>query len=543
MSTSGRDLTRILAYLALMSLVSAIQAPAQARLLQLDSSIAPVLDMDHPRLAFAPDGSFAIAMEILTQEQFESQPVRKVAVQRYSPLGLKVGPLHVFKGESCSTLDVWLFDYMMHPEIAFRTDGVLVVMMQHSGRFVIGNDDVGASEATIAAINEAGQVIDLNSSDACLQHKLIFVGSGRGQQRPRMALAPDNSVIMTADGFFNRSDFRNVGIRVLDAGLQTVFEQGIPHADVLSESSFHAYPDIVTNGTLALSTWHRCPVIDPQGNANECDVEAQFISSPISASPQTLGGNQTVTQGDPQGTISMWPSAAMNDAGHSVVVWADTRTGSAGEIFGQRFNPSGQPVGPNFQISQSEGAIYFRPEVAMLDDGRFMAVWTDSSTSGFSARGRQFAADGSALGPPVLLSPGSTLHTGRPTVASTGTGFETIWLAGAAGMAPHAYTSHAGIVTSAHSEIERPAKAALTTVYPNPAQTLTTIEFALPADGYVELRLHDVLGREVLVIENGWMRGRLHRSTLDVGRLSPGSYLLRLSTPAGSDTRTLIKVR
>ncbi|MFW5973585.1 MAG: hypothetical protein ACOCTG_06295, partial [Bacteroidota bacterium] len=223
-------------------LLVASESMAQVHPLDLGPGTAPILDMDHPRLAFAADGSYAVAVEILTQEQFESQPVLKVAVQRFSPAGAKVGPLNFFTGESCSGLDMWMFDYMLHPEIAFRSDGTLVVMMQHSGRFVIGGDDVGASEVTIGAIDPSGQIIDLNNSDACVQHKVIFVGGGQ-QNRPRMGLAPSNAIMLTADGFFNSSDFRSVGIRVLASDLATIFEQGVPHADTQSKSSFHTYPD------------------------------------------------------------------------------------------------------------------------------------------------------------------------------------------------------------------------------------------------------------------------------------------------------------
>jgi hypothetical protein len=515
----------------------------QGRMLQLEAGNAPLLDVDHPRLAFAPDGSFAVAMEILTQEQFESQPVRKVAVQRYSPQGNKVGPLHKFTGESCSSLDMWLFDYMSHPEIAFRSDGILVVMMQHSGRFVIGTDDVGASEVTIAAINASGEVIDLNNSTSCVQHKVIFVGSGRGQERPRMALSPDNGILLTADGFFNRSDFRNVGIRVLDSGLQSLFEQGIPHDDLMSESSFHAYPDIATNGTIAISTWHRCPMIDNQGNANQCHVEAQFITSPFSSTPQTLGGNVAVSLGSATGSLSIWPSAAMNAHGASVIVWADTRNSPTGEIFAQRFDASGQMIGGNFQICDGSGAIYFRPEVALLDDGRFMVAWTDSSSAGFSALARRYAATGQAMEHPTILSEGSGLQSGRPAVAAAGTDFQSIWLAGSAGSVPHAYTSHAGVMTTSEKELESSTTLTLSTGHPNPFSSTTEfwIDISSPADASVTV--YDVLGRAVQVLLNQRLMAGRHSVSFDASILPPGIYIVRLTDGRTAQSRLVTRVR
>lgn len=527
---------------ALVTAVAIVPAAwAQRPIVGLDGAVSVIEDIRRPRLAFAADGAFAVAAEVISQEANETQPVQKVAVRRFTAAGAPVGPWHVFVGESCSGVDIWTSDYMWHAELAFRPDGILAVLMQHSGRFHIGTDDVGSAEATLGAIDPAGQRLDLHSSSSCTQYKFVFPGGGR-QDRPRMAMAPNGGLILTADGFFEGSDFRNVAVRVLDADLNTLLEQAIPHADPLSQQAFHRSPDVVTNGDLGLSVWQRCPFIDPQGNASECDIGAQFFASPISPAPPTVGGNVTVTAGDPPGTISVLPSAAMNASGASVVTWVDTRTTPTGDIFAQRFDAAGQRVGGNIQVSATEGVIYARPEVAMLTDGQFLIAWTDSSSLGFQARGRRYDAAGQPLGPPFRFVQEPGVQGGYPSVAAVGSGFQAVWLAGRTGEIPGIYTSHAGQILP---DAPPPAPAALAFLpnYPNPFREVTRLAFTLPEAGNVTLVVLDVLGREVARVVDGPMPAGRHDVPLDGSSLSAGAYVCRLTAGDVTATRLLVRVR
>ncbi len=228
-----------------------------------------ITDVNRPRLAMAQDGRFAIAYEAQIGHWGG-------VVQLYAANGTPIGPGTFFEGESCSGLDIWTSDYVENLELAFRPDGILLVLMQHSGDLSVGGDFLVSSEVAIGAVGTDGQRIDL-SNDPCSVQKLIFVGGGR-QDRPRMALTPSADVLVTVDGFLQNASLRNVGIRVLDADLNEVVESIIPHSDPLSEQAFHMYPDIATNGQLVLSTWQSCPIIDQQGNANECDIDVQFAT-------------------------------------------------------------------------------------------------------------------------------------------------------------------------------------------------------------------------------------------------------------------------
>ena len=71
--------------------------------------------------------------------------------------------------------------------------------------------------------------------------------------------------------------------------------------------------------------------------------------------------------------------------------------------------------------------------------------------------------------------------------------------------------------------------------YPNPARRRATVRFAVPERQEVTVRLYDVLGRRVRTAVRRTAEGR-QETTLDVGDLSSGVYVLRLR--AGGETRT-----
>jgi hypothetical protein len=64
--------------------------------------------------------------------------------------------------------------------------------------------------------------------------------------------------------------------------------------------------------------------------------------------------------------------------------------------------------------------------------------------------------------------------------------------------------------------------------YPNPFNPTTTISFALPVAGKVELRVVDMLGRRVATVLSGRMAAGNHQAQFDASRLSSGVYIYQL---------------
>lgn len=67
--------------------------------------------------------------------------------------------------------------------------------------------------------------------------------------------------------------------------------------------------------------------------------------------------------------------------------------------------------------------------------------------------------------------------------------------------------------------------------YPNPFNPTTSIKFGLPSQSVVDLRIYDILGREVAVlINNQNLSAGTHTYNFDAKHLSSGTYIYRIST-------------
>jgi hypothetical protein len=91
--------------------------------------------------------------------------------------------------------------------------------------------------------------------------------------------------------------------------------------------------------------------------------------------------------------------------------------------------------------------------------------------------------------------------------------------------------------------IARPVPGAeLLPTYPNPARSQATIRFAVPEPQDVQIVLYDLLGRRVQTVVDAEAEGRTEQ-TIDVSRLSSGSYFLRMQTEGYTETQRLTVVR
>ena len=64
--------------------------------------------------------------------------------------------------------------------------------------------------------------------------------------------------------------------------------------------------------------------------------------------------------------------------------------------------------------------------------------------------------------------------------------------------------------------------------YPNPFNPSTTISYSLKEDGIVELKVYDILGREVKTLVNESETKGNHTITFDASDLASGVYLHKL---------------
>ena len=71
-----------------------------------------------------------------------------------------------------------------------------------------------------------------------------------------------------------------------------------------------------------------------------------------------------------------------------------------------------------------------------------------------------------------------------------------------------------------------PREATLYPCYPNPFNSETTVEFALPRPGRARVEVYNLLGEKVATLLNGWASPGLHRFHWSAGAQSTGIYLV-----------------
>jgi hypothetical protein len=79
-------------------------------------------------------------------------------------------------------------------------------------------------------------------------------------------------------------------------------------------------------------------------------------------------------------------------------------------------------------------------------------------------------------------------------------------------------------------EINMPNEYAIYQNYPNPFNPSTTIKYNLPVDADVQLRIYDVLGREVQIVVNEFQKAGTYNIPFKAEGLSSGIYFCRMNS-------------
>jgi hypothetical protein len=76
--------------------------------------------------------------------------------------------------------------------------------------------------------------------------------------------------------------------------------------------------------------------------------------------------------------------------------------------------------------------------------------------------------------------------------------------------------------------------------YPNPFNPSTTINYTIPKAGFVQLRVHDVLGREIAVLVNKNQQKGKYEVTFNASSFTSGIYFYKLQSGSFTETKKLI---
>ncbi len=79
--------------------------------------------------------------------------------------------------------------------------------------------------------------------------------------------------------------------------------------------------------------------------------------------------------------------------------------------------------------------------------------------------------------------------------------------------------------------------------YPNPFNPSTTISYHLPKNGFVTLKIYDVLGREVSTLVNEYKSAGKYKLNFDASNLSSGVYIYKIQGAENISSRKMILLK
>jgi hypothetical protein len=79
--------------------------------------------------------------------------------------------------------------------------------------------------------------------------------------------------------------------------------------------------------------------------------------------------------------------------------------------------------------------------------------------------------------------------------------------------------------------------------YPNPFNPITTINYSIPQNGLVSIKVYDILGREVITLVNEEQKVGRHSIEFDGRRLSSGIYLYKIQAGEFLQTKKMLLIK
>ncbi len=79
--------------------------------------------------------------------------------------------------------------------------------------------------------------------------------------------------------------------------------------------------------------------------------------------------------------------------------------------------------------------------------------------------------------------------------------------------------------------------------YPNPFNPSTNIKFSIPKNEVVKVSLYNSLGKEVAVMQNGYLAAGIYNIEFDFGGFSSGIYYYKMQTSQYTETKKMLMIK
>ena len=206
------------------------------------------------------------------------------------------------------------------------------------------------------------------------------------------------------------------------------------------------------------------------------------------------------------------PSVITDAAGNAIFIWTDQRVLSDPNVYAQKVNLAGA------------------------------TQWTTNGITVTTATGQQAwgitgGGNGQFFPPAVRDGAGGLIVAWLDFRNSSSNGTDIF----ASRVAPDG--SLAGVMTGVGRDNAQPAQFALRQNFPNPFNPGTGIRYEVPAVSHVELRVFDLLGREVATLVDGERVSGTYEVQFNASGLASGVYFYRLQAGSYTETKRLVLMK
>lgn len=224
---------------------------------------------------------------------------------------------------------------------------------------------------------------------------------------PKIAIGPDGSFIIAWDDHRREKEIGYYALE--DVYAQRFNSNGVPQG-----KNFQVNDDV--------GIYEHCSpdvVIGPEGQSlivwmDERNGQADIYAQRYDESGNKIGVNFQVN--DDESLKDQWlPAIAMDSQGQSIAVWFDERNGNQ-EIFGQKFNPSGEKEGNNFRVSDNRNTRKDWPSIAANTKGLFGVIWQEEKDDSLSIRIQFYNLNAERIGNNRIITDTLLIHTYLPQI-------------------------------------------------------------------------------------------------------------------------------
>ena len=88
-----------------------------------------------------------------------------------------------------------------------------------------------------------------------------------------------------------------------------------------------------------------------------------------------------------------------------------------------------------------------------------------------------------------------------------------------------------------------PTQFELKNAYPNPFNSITNIEFSIPMDSYVTIKIYNLLGKEISTLVDNPLQTGFHNVNWDADQFASGVYFIKLNTGDYTQSKKLMLIK